>query len=142
MSVTFDGIQVGEQYFFPGQNRVGEIKQFFGKRKRREVRVLFSGGVDVVFNAKTFFAVPVNEAAKYRKAHGAGPQLVGLNKIKGDVVDVPRGQTKWLRPKRPNRMLKAGSPSTKDTRNAPDIPGPPVPKPKHGVWSDTDWSIT
>ena len=98
-------------------------------------------------------AVSVDDAHKYERTPTVpGAQVVGLRKVRSKTVPTPDvGVNVRLREKKSRRRSAARQNArTKvlpnvgdvvDSRPLPDIPGPPVPKPVAGVWSDSEWSL-
>ena len=133
---------------------IGEVSQVFGKKHRKDILVTFEDGNTVQYSASQWLAVSVDKSGRYKKTETvAGAQVVGLNKVrtKGALPTPPVGaRTSQEKNKRRRSsaarqnagvvVLPSGGDAV-DVRPVPDIPGPPVPKPISGVWSDPEWSL-
>lgn len=159
MLVSFASAVPGVQYFFPGRRKFGEVIQVYGRKNRRSISVMMDDGIQVDYSARQWLAVTVDEAEKYmiHEPPVEGKQIVGLTKTKlgkresGNKGKQVRGRPLTPRKSRANARRAARenteaalAPVTVkviDDRPIPDIPGPPVPKPKAGVWSDDSWRL-
>lgn len=138
--------------FFPGRNMDGEVIEIQGRASRRTgIVVRFADGAEVTFTPNTWCAVPKRDATKFQKKPGR-VETVGLEGVDGGVfigkpsegrrgrVRRPRiHQARAIRRSRRNnrypRIDKSSIKTVVDPRSVPEIPGPPVPKPKKGSWS-------
>lgn len=145
MAVDFDTTTEGMAVFVPGAQQFGTIVEvkFLGRR-RNEVVVLLENGNEVTYKKRTWFAVHPHEApgkavkradAAVGKLHQPAPKPKKPQTRMPFSIDRRRRST----PRQDvQEIVEAGTDVQKDSSwetTLPKLPGPPVPRPKAGVWS-------
>lgn len=152
-AVPFDVVSMGEEVFFPGLAKIGrviDITSYNGNR--HSIKVLLPYGREVEYRRVTWYAttrdgIPPTMRGKVDLSpdfSGAPPVPTVRNRedslIAQDVVSKPTPISRPATKKPPfarnsrrvnsHPTVRVNHPTTKIP-----IPGPPVPKPKYGIWT-------
>ena len=141
MEVSFYEAQLRGRYFFPGRNAWGTVRRLEGVRRRTGVVIQFDGATQVLITRKNWYAFKTDKgipsAAVPSKVVAATPQKQVAAMPKAKILTA----TKKAKP-RSKRRIRSHAKNIpveepiQDNRPVPDIPGPPVPKPRKGVWEE------
>jgi len=136
MSVLFNDAKVRRRYYFPGHKQWGIVQKIIGQKKRTGVIVkLDKRATDILIRPQHWVASNDEQDSPSAPIPAIAPiaasekQVVGLKNAK-----VLTRTTKPRKRVRGHVRTINQEATVEDTRPAPNIPGPPVPKPIHGVW--------
>lgn len=144
--VKIDDVVEGQEVFIPGVGREARVIQLIMHHQHNQgVVVILSDGREVTYSRKTWYAIDVNSIPNRKKNQGV---VVGTDKVRRPIQIA---QTKRQRKEisRPGKVTIPTKPSNRIPGNRekpvppidwptsqPKIPGPPVPKPSDGIWTD------